>query len=79
MLDEPTAGVDIGAKSEIVEIIRSVANEGNGAIVVSSELTELLALCDRILVLFDGEIIQTLNRESIKSEEDLQHAIQSKG
>ena len=37
MLDEPTAGVDIGAKSEIVEIIRSVANEGNGAIVVSSE------------------------------------------
>jgi ribose transport system ATP-binding protein len=76
MLDEPTAGVDIGAKTEIIQIIRKFTAEGNGVILVSSELTELLAICDRIITLFDGKITGELLRQDIKTEEDLQYAIQ---
>ncbi|MCL1949847.1 MAG: sugar ABC transporter ATP-binding protein [Turicibacter sp.] len=77
LLDEPTAGVDIGAKSEIINIIRNYADKKNGVLLVSSELTELLAACDRILVLYEGRLIKELNREEIKREEELQHAIQA--
>lgn len=76
MLDEPTAGVDIGAKAEIIELIRGVADEGKGVLFVSSELTELMAVCDRIIVLFDGKITGSLSRKEIREEEELQHAIQ---
>ena len=76
MLDEPTAGVDIGAKAEIIELIRGVADEGKGVLFVSSELTELMAVCDRIIVLFDGRITGSLSRKDIKEEEELQYAIQ---
>ena len=58
MLDEPTAGVDIGAKGEIIDLIRKFADEGKGVLFVSSELTELMAVCDRIIVLQDGKIIE---------------------
>ncbi|MFQ7233848.1 MAG: sugar ABC transporter ATP-binding protein [Enterococcus hulanensis] len=77
LLDEPTAGVDIGAKTEIINIIRDYADKGNGVLFVSSELAELLAACDRILVLFDGKIINDIKREEISCEEELQHAIQA--
>jgi ribose transport system ATP-binding protein len=76
ILDEPTIGVDIGAKSEIVEIIRSMANEGMAILVISSELEELLAVSDRILVLYNGTITREMNRKEIASEEALHHAIQ---
>ena len=76
MLDEPTAGVDIGAKAEIMELIRNAADEGKGVLFVSSELTELMAVCDRIIVLFDGRITGSLSRKDIKEEEELQYAIQ---
>ena len=76
LLDEPTAGIDIGAKSEITEIIRNFADSGNSVLIVSSELTELMVVCDRILVLCKGRITGQLNREDIKTEEVLQHAIQ---
>lgn len=76
LLDEPTAGVDVGAKGEIVNIIREFANSGKGVIVVSSELAELLAVCDRILILSKGRIINEYLRKDIESEEVLQHAIQ---
>lgn len=76
MLDEPTAGVDIGAKTEIIEIIRKFADEGKGVIFVSSELTELLSICDRIITIFDGRITGSILRKNINSEEELQNAIQ---
>lgn len=76
MLDEPTAGVDIGAKTEIIELIRNFADEGKGVIFVSSELTELMAVCDRILILYDGRITEEIERKEIKAEEELQYAIQ---
>lgn len=76
MLDEPTAGVDIGAKTEIIELIRNFADEGKGVIFVSSELTELMAVCDRIIILYDGRITGEIERKEIKAEEELQYAIQ---
>lgn len=76
MLDEPTAGVDIGAKTEIIELIRNFADEGKGVIFVSSELTELMAVCDRIIILYDGRIAGEIERKEIKAEEELQYAIQ---
>ena len=76
MLDEPTAGVDIGAKGEILEIVRSFADQGCGVLFVSSELTEMMAICDRIIVLFDGRITGMISRKDIKLEEELQNAIQ---
>lgn len=76
LLDEPTAGIDIGAKGEITEIIRNFADGGNSVIMVSSELVEMMAVCDRILVLCKGRITGELQREEITSEEVIQHAIQ---
>lgn len=78
MLDEPTAGVDIGAKAEIIDLMRDFADKGKGVLFVSSELTELMAVCDRIIVLFDGSVTGEMNRKEIESEEELQYAIQKK-
>lgn len=76
MLDEPTAGVDIGAKAEILDIVRKFADSGKGVIFISSELQELMATCDKIIVLKDGKITGELNRKDIQAEEELQYAIQ---
>ncbi|OMP66767.1 sugar ABC transporter ATP-binding protein [Domibacillus epiphyticus] len=76
MLDEPTIGVDIGAKTEIVDVIRELADSGKAILVISSELPELLALSDRVLVMHEGRIIKELQRREINTEEELQHAIQ---
>jgi ribose transport system ATP-binding protein len=67
ILDEPTAGVDIGSKSEIVEIIRSLADAGRGVIMISSELAELLSVSDRILVMQGGRITRELSRDEINA------------
>ncbi|WP_424765610.1 sugar ABC transporter ATP-binding protein [Paenibacillus sp. sgz302251] len=76
LLDEPTIGVDIGAKTEIIDIIRELAESGKAILVVSSELPELLALSDRVLVMHDGQIKKEMKRTEIHSEEELQYAIQ---
>lgn len=76
ILDEPTIGVDIGAKTEIIDIIRELADSGKSIIVISSELQELLAVSDRILVIHEGRNVKELKRKEIHSEEVLQHAIQ---
>ena len=77
ILDEPTAGVDIQAKTEILGIIRELADAGKGVIVISSEPAELLAVSDRLLVLREGRLIREIERKDIRSEEELHHAIQS--
>ncbi len=76
LLDEPTAGIDVGAKGEIINLIRNFADQGNGVVLISSELAELMAVCDRILILNKGRIKGQILREEIKSEEVIQHAIQ---
>jgi len=76
ILDEPTAGVDIGTKSEILDMIRELASDGKAIIVISSEYPELLAVSDRVLVLKDGSIIRDIPRSDIADEEYLQLAVQ---
>ncbi len=76
LLDEPTSGVDIGAKSEIIEIVRELADSGKSIIVISSELQELLAFADRIIVLNNGIVTKELERQDIESEEQLEQAVQ---
>jgi ribose transport system ATP-binding protein len=76
IMDEPTAGVDIGTKSEILDMTRALAEAGKGVVVISSELPELLAVSDRILVLRDGSVTSELTRGEIRDEEALQLAIQ---
>lgn len=56
LLDEPTRGIDVGAKYEIYQLIIDLANKGKGVIVVSSEMPELIGICDRILVMSNGRI-----------------------
>ncbi|BDG43003.1 sugar ABC transporter ATP-binding protein [Saccharococcus caldoxylosilyticus] len=76
ILDEPTIGVDIGAKTEIIDIIRELADGGKSILVISSELPELLAVSDRIIIVHEGRVVKELKRKEIYSEEVLQHAIQ---
>jgi ribose transport system ATP-binding protein len=76
LLDEPTVGVDIGTKVEIMKLVRSIAAEGKSVIFISSELPELLGVCDRILVLRNGEIAETLDRKEIEDEDHLQIIVQ---
>jgi ribose transport system ATP-binding protein len=61
LLDEPTAGIDIGAKSDILQLVRELAASGTVIIIVSSEFEELLAVSDRILVMRDGRIVAERN------------------
>jgi ABC-type sugar transport system ATPase subunit len=63
MLDEPTRGVDVGAKAEIYRLLSDAAANGIGVLASSSETPELLLLCDRILVMFRGRIVASLSRE----------------
>jgi ribose transport system ATP-binding protein len=76
IMDEPTAGVDIGTKSEILDMIRGLADAGKGVIVISSEYPELLAVSDRVLVLRNGSVADELQRRDIPDEESLQLAVQ---
>ena len=57
LLDEPTRGVDVGARAELYAIIRRLADSGVGVLLVSSEVPEVLGLADRVLVLRDGRIV----------------------
>jgi ABC-type sugar transport system ATPase subunit len=60
MVDEPTRGIDIAAKSEILDALRDFADQGLGVIVVSSELEEVVSLADRVIVLAEGHRVQEL-------------------
>jgi putative multiple sugar transport system ATP-binding protein len=62
ILDEPTRGIDVGAKFEIYGIIQRLADEGKGVILVSSELPELLGLSDRIYTIFEGDVTGVLDK-----------------
>jgi methyl-galactoside transport system ATP-binding protein len=69
LLDEPTRGIDVGAKYEIYTLIHSLAARGRGVIVVSSEMPELLGICDRILVMSGGRVAGELSAEDATQEE----------
>ncbi len=70
LLDEPTAGIDIGAKGDILRLVRKLADEGKSVIIVSSEFEELMAVSDRILVMRDGRCVA-----DVSAAETNEHAL----
>lgn len=74
ILDEPTRGIDVGSKQEIYQLINKLAEEGKAIIVISSEMEELLGLTDRMVVLYEGSYIATLEKEEYSQERVLQYA-----
>lgn len=69
ILDEPTRGIDVGAKYEIYTIINQLAMEGKGILLISSELPEILGMCDRIYVMNEGKMVGELSKEEASQEE----------
>lgn len=68
ILDEPTRGVDVGAKAEIYRLIGELAKDGKGILMVSSELPELMGICDRILVVREGRLAGELERRDFDQD-----------
>jgi putative multiple sugar transport system ATP-binding protein len=73
ILDEPTRGIDVGAKYEIYTIINRLAGEGKGIIFISSELPEILGICDRIYVMRDGKIVGEMPASEASQEKVMKH------
>jgi putative multiple sugar transport system ATP-binding protein len=78
ILDEPTRGIDVGAKYEIYTIIDELARRGEGILMISSEMPELLGLCDRIYVMNEGRLVAELDRNEA-SQERIMRAIVNAG
>ena len=77
ILDEPTRGIDVGAKAEVHAIIADLADRGVAVLVISSELPEVLHLADRILVMHEGRIAMEMDRESANQETIMRAAVGS--
>ncbi len=77
ILDEPTRGIDVGAKYEIYCIINQLVAEGKSVIMISSELPEVLGMCDRIYVMNEGRIVGELAREEASQEVIMSHILKS--
>ena len=69
LLDEPTRGIDVGAKYEIYQLILDLANKGKTVIMVSSEMPELLGVCDRILVMSGGRLAGEVDAKTATQED----------
>lgn len=78
ILDEPTKGVDIGAKSQIYKIISDLAEQGYGILMISSEMPEVLGMADRIAVMYNGKISAIFNSEEATQEAILEAAMKSR-
>jgi ABC-type sugar transport system ATPase subunit len=79
IFDEATKGVDVGGKYDIYKLIMGLARQGAGVIFISNELPEVLSLCDRILVMFDGRIIKEVRPEATNREELLVYVMGGRG
>jgi putative multiple sugar transport system ATP-binding protein len=77
ILDEPTRGIDVGAKYEIYTIINQLAQEGKCVILITSELPEILGICDRIYVMNDGRIVGELEKNNASQESIMKFIMQS--
>jgi ribose transport system ATP-binding protein len=75
MLDEPTRGIDVGAKSEIYSIIRQLSAEGKSILIFSSELPEIMNICDSIYLLFDGSLKDTMRNCADVDSEKIIHIV----
>ena len=79
ILDEPTRGIDVGAKFEIYSIIERLASEGKGILMISSEMPELLGMCDRIYVMNEGRFVAELPRGEATQESIMRAIIRTAG
>ncbi|QYK41006.1 MAG: sugar ABC transporter ATP-binding protein [Paracoccaceae bacterium] len=79
ILDEPTRGIDVGAKYEIYTIMNELAAQGRGVVMISSEMPELLGMCDRIYVMNEGRIVGELDRDQASQERIMALILQSTG
>lgn len=77
VLDEPTKGVDVGAKAEIYELIEELVHSGKSIILISSELPEIIGLCDRVIVMKDGRKMAELNHNQLSEEIIMKHAMEA--
>jgi ribose transport system ATP-binding protein len=75
IVEEPTRGVDVGAKAEIYRLLRAFADDGGAVLMTSSELTEHLGLCDRILVVRNGAIVAEQDGASATEESIMRDAL----
>ena len=75
VLDEPTKGVDVGAKSQIYEIMMELAEKGYAIILISSEMPEVISMSDRIAVMSGGRIIKVVNAKEVTQEQVLEIAL----
>jgi ribose transport system ATP-binding protein len=75
LMDEPTIGIDVGAKEEIYTLINTLAREGSAILMISSYMTELMGICDRILVMRNGTIVANVDRKDFNEERILAFAI----
>ena len=75
IMDEPTRGIDVGAKREIYEIINDLVSQGKAIILISSELPEVLGMSDRVLVMKDDAIVAELTGDDINAVEVMRHAL----
>ncbi len=78
ILDEPTRGIDVGAKYEIYTIINDLAAQGKSIIMISSELPEILGMCDRVYVMNEGQMVGELNRSEASQESIMKCIMQNK-
>ena len=76
LLDEPTVGVDVGAREQIYDVMRGMVRGGAAVLVVSSDLGELLMLCDRIAIVAQGRVAAPMDRAAIANEEHLHRLVQ---
>lgn len=76
VLDEPTAGIDIGSKTEIVTLLRALASAGRAVLVISSEIPELLAVSDRIVIMHEGRLVKSVDRASLRPGDEADDAAQ---
>lgn len=74
ILDEPTRGVDVGAKSEIYSIINQLANEGLAIIMISSDLPEIINMCDSVCVMRNGKLVKQLKQSELSQENIMRYA-----
>ncbi|MCD7735405.1 MAG: sugar ABC transporter ATP-binding protein, partial [Lachnospiraceae bacterium] len=78
IFDEPTKGVDVGARAEIYRLIEELARDGRGVIVISSDLPEVLGLSDRIIVMCEGRKTGEMERDQFSEELAMEYAIGGK-
>jgi len=78
ILDEPTRGIDVNAKFEFYNIIIKLAQQGKAVVLISSELPEIIGLCDRVYVMYEGEVTGILSRSQLTQQQIMHYAIGGK-